>query len=132
MAGLEPSEAAAIERILGSHTFQGAASLRRLLQFLAEATSAPAGTAPGEYHIATTVFGRREDFDPRVDSCVRVQMARLRSKLTEYFATEGASDPVIVEIPKGAYRLVFLHRPAVPECSRCPGHSPNDGAGEAL
>lgn len=115
MAGLQPSEAAQIERILGSQTFQGSASLRRLLQFLADATSAPAGMSPGEYHIATTVFGRRKDFDPRVDSSVRVQMARLRSKLTEYYATEGAHDPILVEIPKGAYRLVFCHRPAEPD-----------------
>ncbi len=122
MAGLEPSEVGEIERILGSQTFQGSASLRRLLQFLAEATSAPAGMAPGEYHIATTVLGRRDDFDPRVDSSVRVQMARLRSKLTEYFATEGAQDPVVVEIPKGEYRLVFRHRTAELEAAEL-GHS---------
>ncbi|MGB7434410.1 MAG: hypothetical protein WBW49_03245, partial [Candidatus Acidiferrum sp.] len=47
------------------------------------------------------------------DSMVRVQVGRLRAKLAEYYATEGIHDPIIVELPKGSYGLVFLERPAV-------------------
>src|ERR1019366_4820699 len=73
--------------------------------------------APGmslkEYQIATEVFGRPADFDSRMDSTVRVQTGRLRSKLAEYYAGEGAPDRMVIEIPKGAYLLTFHIRPPV-------------------
>jgi len=71
------------------------------------------GTSPKEYQIATEVFGRQQDFDPHVDSMVRVQAGRLRTKLAEYYASEGADDHIIVELPKGNYALTFHHRSAV-------------------
>jgi hypothetical protein len=72
------------------------------------------GTSPKEYQIATEVFGRQENFDPHVDSMVRVQAGRLRTKLAEYYSSEGAEDPILVEIPKGTYALTFHphHAPA--------------------
>ena len=41
---------------------------------------------------------------------VRVQAGRLRTKLAEYYATEGAEDPIRIELPRGAYSLSFHHR----------------------
>jgi hypothetical protein len=70
----------------------------------------PAGIK--EYQIATEVFGRAADFDPRLDATVRVQTSRLRAKLVEYYAVEGAADPGILELPKGSYTLTFHARPA--------------------
>ena len=43
------------------------------------------------------------DFDPQLDSMVRVQAGRLRVKLAEYYGSDGAEDPVVVELPKGTY-----------------------------
>ena len=55
-------------------------------------------------------FGRSAQFDSHTDSTVRVQAGRLRTKLAEYYSTEGVDDPVIVKLPKGSYFLVFeLH-----------------------
>ena len=48
---------------------------------------------PAGYQIATELFGRPSDFDPRLDSTVRVQTGRLRSKLAEYYAGPGDRDP---------------------------------------
>jgi hypothetical protein len=62
-----------------------------------------------EYKIATEVFGRSSDFDPQLDSIIRVQAGRLRSKLSKYYETEGANDPIVVELPKGSYVLSFHH-----------------------
>jgi len=39
-------------------------------------------------------------------------VARLRQKLEEYYRTEGASDPVVVDLPKGGFKVVFETRPA--------------------
>ena len=66
------------------------------------------------------MFGRAADFDPRLDSTVRVQTGRLRSKLGEYYANDGIEYRVVVEIPRGSYHVVFHHRepeltPPVPE-----------------
>jgi hypothetical protein len=70
------------------------------------------GVALKEYQIATEVFGRAAEFDPQLDSLVRVQAGRLRSKIAEYYASEGAEDPILVELPKGTYALTF--HPATP------------------
>lgn len=96
-----------IEQITRSKVFQGAETLCRLLRYLAEKSHEEPGAALKEYRIATEVFGRKEDFDPRADSSVRVQMARLRMKLHEYSITEGIHDSFVVSIPKGAYKLTF-------------------------
>src|SRR5258708_30619300 len=39
----------------------------------------------------------------------RVQAGRLRTKLAEYYDSEGAADSISVEMPKGTYVLSFHH-----------------------
>lgn len=102
-----------IERILHSRALHGSESLRNLLRYLANHSLEHPGVAPKEYQIATEVFGRNEDFDPHVDSMVRVQAGRLRAKLAEYYSSEGAGDLIVVEVPKGTYALTFSDRPAI-------------------
>ncbi len=106
-----------VERLASSNLLHGSESLCKLLRFLAEHASDNPGTPVKEYQIATEVFGRPADFDPRLDSTVRVQTGRLRSKLAEYYAAAGAGDPILIEIPKGSYAVTFHARPA-PEVSQ--------------
>src|SRR5216684_6344605 len=101
-----------IERLASSHSLHGSESLCKLLQYLAKHTLDHPGTPLKEYQIATEVFGRRPDFDPQSDSTIRVQAGRLRLKLAEYYASAGAEDPVVVELPKGSYALSFHRREA--------------------
>ena len=96
-----------IDRIMKSRSLRGSESLARLLQYCAKQSLEHPDELLKEYQIATEVFGRSAGFDPQSDSCVRVQAKRLRLKLTEYYASEGANDPVVVSIPKGSYHLVF-------------------------
>ena len=56
-------------------------------------------------------------------------MARLRTKLAEYAAGEGVSDPFLIEVPKGAYRLLLLAKPAA--ISDLPAPAPPLGEGTA-
>ena len=102
---------AQIEKLLNSHALHGSESLCKLLRYLANHSSEHPGTSPKEYQIATEVFARQEDFDPHVDSMVRVQAGRLRTKLAEYYGSEGSDDPIMVELPKGTYALTFHPRP---------------------
>jgi hypothetical protein len=114
---------AQVERLVSSHTLHGSESLCKLLRYLARQALEHPGVAAKEYQIATEVFGRQADFDPQVDSMVRVQAGRLRSKLAEYYNTEGTFDTVVVEIPKGSYAVAFHTRPAT---------APGNGGAELL
>jgi hypothetical protein len=107
---LHAEELAQLDRILESHALRGSESLCKLLRHLTE--HALAGTAQPlrEYDIATQVFGRRAEFDPQSDSIVRVQMGRLRTRLAQYYAEAGERDPVIFDLPKGTYSVVFSYR----------------------
>ncbi|HEX4488993.1 MAG TPA: hypothetical protein VH088_22150 [Terriglobales bacterium] len=95
---------------MNSTTLHGSESLCKLLRYLAEHAVDHPGVALKEYQIATEVFGRPADFDPQVDSTIRVQAGRLRAKLSTYYNAEGAADPIVVEVPKGSYVLSFHHR----------------------
>lgn len=99
-----------VEKLANSTALQGSESLRKLLRYLARQALSHPGAPLKEYQIATEEFGRPSDFDPTVDSMVRVQVGRLRSKMAEYYATEGADDPLRIELPKGTYTLTFSHR----------------------
>src|SRR5271163_744833 len=103
-----------INRLVSSHSLHGSESLCKLLRYLARHAVDHPGTPIKEFQIATEVFGRSADFDPQLDSMVRVQAGRLRSKLTEYYSSDGIEDSVVVELPKGTYVLSFHQRDGVP------------------
>jgi hypothetical protein len=103
---------AEIDRLIASHALHGSESLCKLLRYLAKRAHDQPGVQVKEYQIATEVFGRQSDFDPQLDSFVRVQAGRLRTKLSGYYSSEGVSDPLIVELPKGSYALAVHERHA--------------------
>src|SRR4051794_40511329 len=53
--------------------------------------------------IGVEVFGRKPDYDPKLDSIVRTEAGRLRSRLMEYYSAEGSADAVVIDLPKGGY-----------------------------
>jgi hypothetical protein len=104
-----------IDRLVNSHVLHGSESLCKLLRYLAKHALDHPGAPIKEYQIATEVFGRSADFDPQVDSMVRVQAGRLRAKLAEYYNSEGVEDTIAVDLPRGTYLLAFHHRsPSLP------------------
>ncbi|MGB8475436.1 MAG: hypothetical protein WCE61_15240 [Candidatus Acidiferrum sp.] len=111
-----------IDRLAASHPLHGSESLRKLLRYLAKHAVDHPGIPIKEFQIATEVFGRSADFDPQLDSMVRVQAGRLRSKLAEYYSSDGLEDSIVVELPKGTYLLSFHHRSPSPT-KPVPGNS---------
>jgi len=104
---------AQLEKILSSPQFSQAAGLSRFLRFVVEA--AQAGQPVKEYPIGVEVFNRGKDFDPRIDTIVRVQAAKLRSKLLEYYSSAGMEDLIVISLPKGGYAPEIRQRlPATP------------------
>lgn len=106
---------AQLERILSDFASSGANRRSRLLRYLVEQTLEDRAESLKESVIATEVFDRSPDYDPQIDSVVRVEVGRLRARLAEYYEKAGADAPVRIEIPRGAYRPVFIFREAAPE-----------------
>ena len=99
-----------LDRILASRVFVHADRASRFLRFIVDQTLAQDGASLKEYSIGTAVMGRSESFDPRVDPIVRVEAGRLRSRLKEYYETEGRDDSIKIDLPKGGYVPVFHER----------------------
>lgn len=95
---------AQIERMSAAPIFAQAGRMVALLRYLVEAELAGKGRELHQSRIAIDVLGRDASFDPALDSIVRTEMGRLRSKLVEFYATEGTGDAVRVVLPKGRYR----------------------------
>jgi hypothetical protein len=98
---------AELDRILQSAIFATAQRMKRFLRFVVEETLRGKGDELNEHLIGVEVYDRHEEFDPRVDSIVRVDAARLRSKLREYYGSEQGSGTIRIEIPKGSYKPRF-------------------------
>lgn len=101
-----------IDRITSSPQFLRSRKLAAFLRFAVEESLEGRGDSLKEYRIATAVFGRGETFDPRLDPIVRVQAGKLRARLAEYYARQGAGDGVRIDIPVGGYTPVVCDRPA--------------------
>jgi hypothetical protein len=101
---------ALLDRVVRSAAFRRAWRTRELLVFLCERAAHDPDHPPHEQEIGTALFG--EHFEASVGALVRVQASLLRKKLLHYFSSEGADEPVVIEIPRGAYAPVF--RPRTP------------------
>jgi hypothetical protein len=99
-----------LEKILASPPFANSNRSRRFLRYAVESSLKDEDEPLKESVIAMEVFDRGSSYDPSIDSTVRVEAGRLRSRLRDYYGDAGRSDPVIIEIPRGAYRAKFLER----------------------
>jgi hypothetical protein len=111
----ETGPPAQVERILQSDTLRASGVLRRLLRYLADKAFTGEADQLKEYTIGVDAFGKPPTYDPRQDAIVRLQIGRLRQKLGEYYRTEGKDDPVVLDLPKGHFKLKWEMRPTVPE-----------------
>jgi hypothetical protein len=118
-----------VERIIQSRIFRTSDVLRRLFLYLAEKSLAGEADALKEYSIGIDALGKPETFDPRQESVVRMHIARLRQKLADYYRTDGLADAVIIDIPKGGFRVTFEAR-GIPE--PLPAVEPVSAAAETL
>ena len=115
-----------LDRILNSGPFLHSRRRQRFLEYLVNETLAGRGDRLKGYSLGVEVFDRPETFDPVTDPLVRIEAARLREKLREYYDTDGRDDPVRIELLKGTYTPHIAFRQAA-----APGASP-DQAGVAI
>src|SRR5262249_37856688 len=79
----------------------------RFLRFTVERAVAGDADSLKEYTLALEVFDRPQDYDPKVDSVVRVEARRLRQKLDSYYRGDGSRDRIRISYPHGAYVPAF-------------------------
>jgi len=106
---------AALERVLASPGFAHSPRLALFLGFVVAERLSGRAASPKEYEIGVRVFGRRPDYDPRLDSIVRVQARQLRFKLREYYVGPGRAEQVRLDLPKGSYLPEFHLRADDPD-----------------
>src|SRR4029078_9044451 len=89
--------------------------MQRFLEYIVVEALAGRSDRLKAYNIALEVFDRPETFDPIVDRVVRVEAARLRGKIREYYVAAGQGDPIHIDLPKGAYAPhIEFCQPATP------------------
>src|SRR3954469_15990409 len=96
-----------IRQVADSDAFRAAPTMRALLLYLWEHQ----GESISEYAIATEALGRSPEFDPKLDSTVRVHIARLRAKLKEFHESAGDAFPLRLSVPLGRHELRWVYQP---------------------
>ena len=99
-----------VERVASSRYVNRSARLRDMLLYLADRVLDEDAGEIHEQEVGHRVFGRPADYDTASDNIVRVHASMLRKRLEQYFAAEGAAEPLRLEIPKGNYAPVFHGR----------------------
>lgn len=113
-----------LHAVLADRRFASAERNANFLRYVVESTLEGRAGDIKETVIATEVYGRSTDYDPKADSIVRVEASRLRQKLRSYYENEGRSAKIRFHLPSGTYVPQFEHmQPAetvVPEADASP------------
>jgi hypothetical protein len=116
---------ALIERVAASEHFSRSARLRDFLLYVGKQSLMDGCPEIHEQEIGAKVFGRDASYDRSQDNIVRVNATELRKRIELYFASDGAHEPLIIEIPRGGYKPIFHRR-------RPEFHGPMESQPEAL
>jgi hypothetical protein len=108
---------ALVERVADSARLVRAPRLRDLLLFVSRRSLKEGSDQVREHEIGTEVFGRPRGYDTNVDNIVRANVSELRKRIEAYFESEGAREPLLMEIPRGNYVPAFRYRPVEPQVS---------------
>ncbi len=101
---------AAVAHVLGSKTFNKAARLCALLEYICKQELAGRGSNISEVTVGVAVFGRSEQYNTSDDNIVRSTVRLLRQKLDTYYMMEGIDEPIQISVPKGSYVPTFEKR----------------------
>jgi hypothetical protein len=101
---------ALLQRVIWSRQIEKSVRIRDFLAYVCERAVKEPSAEVHEQEIGCRVFGRPADYDTSADNIVRVTASQARKKLEQYFASEGAAEQLILEIPKGRYTPVFRER----------------------
>lgn len=119
----------ALHKVLTSSEFSSVIQLRSFLNYVVSKAIEDRLDEIKGYTIAVEALGRDVSFNPVTDPIVRVEAARLRRRLTKYYAGSGKHDPIVIAIPKGSYVPVFELRRNGVEPAQSPSNTPSERQG---
>jgi len=93
----------ALGRVLDSPQFARSPRARGFLAYVVTETVSGRGDRLSERTVARGALERGADFDGRDDASVRVQARRVRQYLEDFYAGEGADEPLRIVLPRGSY-----------------------------
>jgi hypothetical protein len=96
------------QRVVASQQFVRSRLLSKFLLYVVSETLADRRQEITEHQIGVHVFERPASYSSVEDNIVRTYARQLRRRLAEYFANEGASEPLHIDIPLGGYVPVFV------------------------
>jgi hypothetical protein len=118
-------EQAELEWLLNSGVLGRSHNLAQMLKFICEKHFEGQASQITEHALAVEALGRRDDFNPQVDTIVRVTAHQLRKRLQEIYAGPGVSRKVEIHIPGGQYAPSFVYKEEEPA-------QPSFGAGSVI
>lgn len=98
---------AEMERMSAAQPFRRSPRLAKFLAFTVQAILEGRAESLKEYSIGIQVFAKPVEFDPRLDSIVRVEARRLRAAVDRYYATDGADSEIRIVYRAGSYAPSF-------------------------
>lgn len=116
---------ALVERIAASEQFRRSTRLRDFLLYVGRQSLINGCPEINEQEIGIKVFGRSPSYIRSQDNIVRVNATELRKRIDLYFASEGAHEPLVLEIPRGGYKPVFHRRLPLAEALPSPNIVPD-------
>lgn len=96
------------QRVVASPQFVRSRLLARFLLYVVAETIENRKANITEHRIGVQVFDRPSSYSSVEDNIVRTYARQLRRRLAEYFAGEGAAEPLRIDIPLGGYVPVFV------------------------
>lgn len=99
-----------LDRILASRHFASAGRRKKFLTVVVDYYLTGRADQLNEFCLGVEVFGFDQHYDPAANASVRVCAHDVRKRLKDYFDQEGASEKLVIQIPPGAYKPVFLER----------------------
>ena len=103
---------ALLGRVLACPQLKRATRLREFLLYVGQRSIRDGLDQIHEQEIGANVFGRASNYDTSLDNIVRVNASELRKRIDDFFESDGAAEPLIMEIPRGSYKPVFRPREA--------------------
>jgi hypothetical protein len=108
------------QRVVGSRQFAKSPLLSKFLLHIVAEILAGHQEEITEHQIGVKVFGRPPGYLTVEDNIVRNYARQLRRRLAEYFADQGHSESLRIEIPLGGYVPVFSSASEVPVTQEAP------------
>jgi hypothetical protein len=96
------------QRVVAGSYFSRSPLLIRFLLYVVAETLEGRGKDITEHQIGVHVFDRRAGYSTIEDNIVRNYARQLRKRLADFFAHEGSSESLRIDIPLGGYVPVFL------------------------